>query len=84
MSRSAVPLVHEVIPWIDALTKCLDDHVDDVDALPAVRAAADKGRVMLHKYYSRTDDSHVYRIAMSKSFLPSLLPYFSLLTSLFI
>lgn len=54
-----------MIPYIDLLT----DHVDDVDKdtqlAPAVRAAAKRGRAILDKYYSYTDDSVIYRIAMS-------------------
>ncbi|KAL1940908.1 hypothetical protein VTO73DRAFT_7544 [Trametes versicolor] len=64
ISKSGHALVHEVIPYIDLLT----DHVDDVDKdtqlAPAVRAAAKRGRAILDKYYSYTDDSVIYRIAM--------------------
>jgi hypothetical protein len=40
--------------------------VDDTTLLPAVRAAALRGIVMMNKYYALTDDSSIYRVAMSK------------------
>jgi hypothetical protein len=67
ISKSKTPLVHEVIPIFDVLTRTLDKHVADVTLPPAIRVAAARGRTMLNKYYSLTDDSIVYRIAMSKS-----------------
>lgn len=65
MSQSSVPLLHEVIPLIDILTAELQRFIDDTDALPAIRSAAMHGRAMLDKYYSKTDDSVMFRIAMS-------------------
>lgn len=42
----------------------------DNDALfPAIRAAAAKGIAVLNKYYAKTDESIMYRCAMSKSLL---------------
>jgi hypothetical protein len=67
MSQSGVCLVHEVIPFIDGLTRAMDDVRDDETKHPAVRVAAANGLDVLNKYYSKTDDSHIYRIAMSKS-----------------
>ena len=40
ISRSRVPLIHEVIPIFDALTAVLDEFLDNTALLPAVRAAA--------------------------------------------
>ena len=70
MSSSTRALVHEVIPYIDVLTSHLDDFADNLSLHPTVRAAAQRGREVLNKYYSRTDESIVYRIAMSASFHP--------------
>jgi hypothetical protein len=64
ISKSKTPLLHEVIPVFDVLTRALDDYVDDATKFPIVRAAARRGRSMMNKYYSLTDDSIVYRIAM--------------------
>ena len=67
MSSSTRPLIHEVIPYIDVLTQHVDDFQDDENLMPAVRAAAKRGRIMLNKYYEFTDETSIYRIAMSKS-----------------
>jgi hypothetical protein len=67
MSQSKVPLLHEVIPLIDTLTHKLEDAVTDHSLMPAVKSAAAKGLAVLHKYYSKSDDSIMYRCAMSSS-----------------
>ncbi|OJT02143.1 hypothetical protein TRAPUB_7401 [Trametes pubescens] len=64
ISTSGRALVHQVIPYIDVLTSHVDNFKKDDALLPAIRAAAQRGRVILDKYYSLTDDSIVYRIAM--------------------
>jgi hypothetical protein len=66
ISQSKIPLLHEVIPIVDIITRALDDFVDDITKFPVVRAAARRGRAMMNKYYSLTDDSVMYRIAMCK------------------
>lgn len=70
MSQSKTPLLHQVIPVFDIITRALDDHYSDPTLPPAVRAAAIRGRTMLDKYYGLTDDSIVYRVAMCKSNIP--------------
>jgi hypothetical protein len=67
MSQSSVPLIHQVIPLFDGITRALDDYAGNVDYAPAVRMAAVRGHTMLNKYYGLTDDSVVYRIAMCMS-----------------
>ncbi|OJT02096.1 hypothetical protein TRAPUB_7442 [Trametes pubescens] len=64
ISSSTRALVHEVIPYIDILTEHLDDYTADLELAPSVRAAAQRGRAVLNKYYERTDESIIYRIAM--------------------
>ncbi|PIL32390.1 hypothetical protein GSI_05636 [Ganoderma sinense ZZ0214-1] len=64
ISQSATPLIHDVIPWIDVMTKHLEDTRDNVDKLPIIRAAARKGYKILQKYYRHTDETPFYRIAM--------------------
>ena len=64
MSQSCMPLLHQVIPLFDGITRALDDHASDTKNAPAVRMAAVRGRVMLNKYYGLTDDSAMYCIAM--------------------
>jgi hypothetical protein len=59
-----VALVHEVIPLIDAITNVLGKFISKTDQHPAIRHAANTALAVLNKYYSLTDDSIVYRIAM--------------------
>lgn len=66
VSKSAIPLVHDVIPLIDSITSILDETMDNVLEDLAIRHAALRGLLLLNKYYARTDDTVVYRIAMSK------------------
>jgi hypothetical protein len=72
VSRSATPLIHDVIPVIDSLTTFFDKAIDNTTLHPAVRHAALRGVLMLNKYYAKTDDSMVYRIAMSAYSLSSI------------
>ena len=66
MSSNRIPLIHDVIPFIDIITNDLvADFIDNDDTDLVVRHAAYRGYLMLNKYYSLTDDSSVYRIAMS-------------------
>lgn len=65
VSKSKVPLIHDVIPFIDGLTAMLDEVIDDVLISLTVRHAALRGVLLLNKYYAKTDDSIIYRIAMS-------------------
>ena len=67
VSQSKNPLVHEVIPIFDIVSRALDEHVSDITLPPSVRIAASRGCAMLNKYYGLTDDSIVYQIAMCKS-----------------
>ena len=65
ISTNKIPLIYQVIPIFDVITMALEDNIEN-DALPLiVRHAALRGYYMLNKYYSLTDDSIVYRIAMS-------------------
>lgn len=69
MSQSKTPLLYQAIPIIDALTRMLETASDNDALFPAVRAAAAKGIAVLNKYYAKTDESIMYRCAMSKSLL---------------
>ncbi len=52
---------------MDILTHKINDAIQDESLHIAVRAAAARGRVILDKYYSKTDQSIMYRMAMSTS-----------------
>ena len=71
ISQSNIPLIHEVIPIFDILSRILDDFVNDNEKFPAVRAAARRGHAMLNKYYGITDESIMYRIAICMFNSPS-------------
>ena len=60
------PLVHAVIPLIDNLTNKLTAFAESTSLHVAVRAGAVAGYKVLNKYYSKTDESIVYRLAICK------------------
>jgi hypothetical protein len=60
-----IPLLHQVIPVIDILTRHLEDTSSNSKYLPTICAGAAKGLVVLNKYYSKTNESIMYRCAMS-------------------
>ena len=66
VSRSETALLHEVIPLIDFLTTRLENAIADRSLLKPVRMAAARGLRMLNKYYEKSDDSWLYRLALSK------------------
>ena len=68
----STPLLHHVIPLFDIITQKLNGFVDDGKLHPCVCITAVWGWMMLNKYYRLSDDSVMYRIAMSK-LLPNLL-----------
>jgi hypothetical protein len=67
ISESDIHLIHEVIPVFDVITTALDKFINNFDLSPVVQHAALCGMLMLNKYYALTDDSIVYRLAMSMS-----------------
>ena len=64
VSASSRALVHDVIPYIDILTRHVDQFRRDDSLSPMVRAAAKCGRQILDKYHSRTDETIIFRVAM--------------------
>ncbi|KIJ47635.1 hypothetical protein M422DRAFT_163751, partial [Sphaerobolus stellatus SS14] len=64
MSVSKIPLIHQVIPFMDSLTIALDSYHDNKESNIAVRIAAARARKIIDKYYAKTDDTSFYRIAM--------------------
>lgn len=69
-----MPLLPDTIPIIDVLTAHLTNTVVDKHKkgiVRPIRIAAARGLAVLNKYYSATDESVMYRIAMSKSGFPT-------------
>ena len=64
-----MPLIHQVIPIIDYLRAHLEKVIDDLDMHPAICYAAQNGVLVLDKYYVHTDESDMYRMAMSTHIL---------------
>jgi hypothetical protein len=64
-SRATPNLAH-VIPTMDIISDRLTAKANDPTISPAIRSALGLAKRTLNRYYSRTDDSEAYRIAMSK------------------
>ncbi|KAL1937892.1 hypothetical protein VTO73DRAFT_12785 [Trametes versicolor] len=64
ISASERALVQDVILYIDILMNHVDNFTKDDSLSPVVRAAAQRGRAILDKYYKCTDETMIYRIAM--------------------
>jgi hypothetical protein len=67
MEQMGRPLVHAVIPIINKLTVTLNKAAEKEDLHITVRAGALAGLKTINKYYSKMENSIVYRIAMSES-----------------
>ena len=67
MSSNRHALIQDVIPYIDVLTEHIEKFKADTTVSRVVRGAAARARIILDRYYSRTDDVAIYRIAMCKS-----------------
>ena len=61
-----MPCLANVIPVMDRMHDDLISACNNEDYSPAIRDALKIGKNLLNKYYSITDNSEVYRIAMSK------------------
>ena len=71
VSASSCALVHDVIPYMDVLTRHVDEFRRDDSLSPMVCEAAKRGRKILDKYYSRTDETIIFRVAMGMSHIHS-------------
>lgn len=56
-----------VIPAMDYIDKRLTNQGRDRALAPSIRSALGLAKKTLNRYYTRTDESEVYRIAMSES-----------------
>lgn len=63
---SSTPNLAHVIPIMDHINDRLTQNALEENLSPAICAALGLAKKTLNRYYSRTDDSEAYRIAMSK------------------
>ncbi|KAF9541913.1 hypothetical protein CPC08DRAFT_650423 [Agrocybe pediades] len=56
--------IANVIPTMDHINDSFTSKANDPNYSPAIRAALGLAKKTLNRYYSRTDDSEAYRIAM--------------------
>jgi hypothetical protein len=57
---------------MDKLDRNLQEGIKNLKTHPAIKVALRLGKKKLNKYYSRTDLSETYRIAMGKSNFPTV------------
>jgi len=72
LSQANVPLLHQVIPIIDYIRNELDKVINDESKLLIVRKAAQNAALVLDRYYARTDESVMYRVAICKCAVPQV------------
>jgi hypothetical protein len=65
-SRGGTPNIATVIPAMDRIDEVLATSAFDSQYSISIQAALAMGKKTLNRYYSKTDHSEVYRIAMSK------------------
>jgi hypothetical protein len=61
-----MPNLATVIPAMDHIDEKLTNQSRDHAIEPSIRVALSIAKKTLNRYYDKTDDSEVYRIAMSK------------------
>ncbi|KAF8590177.1 hypothetical protein K439DRAFT_1330804, partial [Ramaria rubella] len=64
ISRSNVPMLHEVIPLIDNISHALNSLIANEDLHMSIHHAAFQGHTVLNKYYSKTDQSELYQLSL--------------------
>ncbi|KIJ35363.1 hypothetical protein M422DRAFT_180814, partial [Sphaerobolus stellatus SS14] len=64
MSQADTALLHQVIPVIDMIRTALENITSNDKLMFVVRHAARNGFQIIDKYYSLTDNSEMYRVAM--------------------
>lgn len=66
VSKKGSPNLPMVILAMDLLDEVLTDHsLDEIKYLPSICTACAMGKRTLNRYYNKTDESEMYRIAMS-------------------
>ena len=69
-SRNGTPSIATVIPAMDRIDEVLATNAVNTQYSVSIQAALAMGKKTLNRYYSKTDHSEVYRIAMSKFIQP--------------
>ncbi|KAK4700150.1 hypothetical protein P7C70_g6101, partial [Phenoliferia sp. Uapishka_3] len=64
VSKKAMPVIADVLLWIDAIQGHFDDILGDDESVPALHNAVLRGNKLLNKYYSLSDQCIWYRIAI--------------------
>lgn len=64
-SRGVTPNIATVIPAMDRIDEVLATSAFDSQYSISIQAALAMGKKTLNRYYSKTDHSEIYRIAMS-------------------
>ena len=59
-------MIAHVIPTMDRIDAMLENYAGNKPLHPAVKHTLSFARKLLDKYYSKTDLSNMYRIAMGK------------------
>ncbi len=67
MSQSGVLLIHKVILMFDEIINQLKEMIMDTKLYAGVQAVAIQAQAVLCKYYSKTDESYMCRMAISES-----------------
>jgi len=62
----AKPNLAQVIPAIDAIHEEFSSFIHQPSVPDPIRAAVEMAKKVLNRYYSKTDDVEIYRIAMGK------------------
>jgi hypothetical protein len=71
-SRNGTPNIARVIPGMDTIDEFLATNAISAKYTVSIQAALAMGKTTLNRYYSKTDYSEVYRIAMSEYIALSL------------
>ena len=64
MSKAGVPLIADLMVHFDALNELYSRILNNLGTPLHLRHAADRGQVVLNKYYSKTDESELYQLAL--------------------
>ncbi|KAF8605758.1 hypothetical protein BDV93DRAFT_437849, partial [Ceratobasidium sp. AG-I] len=73
LSQAGVPMLANIIVHYDVFDAEYAEMCNDQTLPPYQRHAANQGRILFNKYYQKTDESEMYRLAIRRSIFYSLL-----------